>query len=384
MNEGLRQLKPYPMVELARRKAALTARGVDVLDFGTGDPIEPTAASIREALKEAVPEVSQYPSVAGSPELRAAFAAWYERRFGVSLDPQTDVLPTRGSKEAMFHLPLVLVDPSQARRAVVYPNPGYPVMQIGSLYAQAETHPVVLSAEDSYLMDPRMVPESVLARTRMVWINYPHNPTGQDLPEALWQAWVAARERFGFILCSDECYTEIYFGQKPRSLLEFGREGCLVFHSLSKRSGMTAYRSGMVAGDPALIARYRAARAAMGQAPTRWVQAASTVAWSDEEHVAARVAIFAEKRHILGEGLAALGLEVYPTTSTFYLWVRVPAGETDNSYADRLLQAGIVVSPGSMFGAANAGFFRVALVPSPAGCREALARWARVASSTPP
>ena len=210
----------------------------------------------------------------------------------------------------------------------------------------------------------------------MVWLNYPHNPTGQDLPDRLWEAWVAAREEHGFVLCSDECYTELYFGDKPRSLLEFGLEGCLVFHSLSKRSGMTAYRSGIVAGDPELIARYRTARAAMGQAQTAWVEHASAIAWGDEEHVEHRRGIFGVKRDIMLQGLADLGLEVYPTTSTFYLWVAVPGGISDEDYALALLEKGIVISPGSMFGEGNERFFRLALVPSPAGCKEALERWA--------
>ena len=375
MDDRIRRLKPYPMVELARRKAAVQARGIEVLDFGTGDPVEPTAPFIRDALRAAVPEISQYPSVQGEAFLREAFAAWYGRRFGVQLDPATEILPSRGSKEAMFHLPLVLVDPSEARRTVVYPVPGYPVMEIGSYYAAADCHPVAMTAANDYLMDPALIPPEVLERARIVWLNYPHNPTGQDLPEPLWHAWVEARARHGFTLCSDECYTELWFGERPRSLLEFGREGCLVFHSLSKRSGMTAYRSGIVAGDPEIIGRYRAARAAMGQAQTVWVQRASAAAWGDEPHVEARRAIFGEKRRIMTAGLAALGLAIYPTTSTFYLWVAVPAGETDDSYAARLLSVGIVVSPGSMFGPGNEGFVRLALVPTPAACKDALVRW---------
>ncbi len=376
MNESLRNLKPYPMVELARRKAEVAARGIEVLDFGTGDPVEPTAPFIREALAAAIPDISQYPTIAGLAELREAFAAWFARRFDVTLDASTEVLPTRGSKEAMFHLPLVLVDPSEAKRTVVYPDPGYPVMAIGSLYANADLHPVTLTADNDYLMDPAAIPSDVLARARIVWINYPHNPTGKDLPDELWRAWVAAQEEHGFVLCSDECYTEIYFGEKPRSILQFGRTGCLAFHSLSKRSGMTAYRSGMLAGDAEILARYKACRAAMGQAQTEWVQHASIAAWNDESHVEQRRQVFGVKRSIMIRGLEKLGLSLYPTDSTFYLWVSVPEGEKDEAYASRLLEAGIVVSPGSMFGPGNDGFIRLALVPTPAQCKHALERWA--------
>lgn len=374
MNDRIRQLRPYPMVELARRKAELEARGVRVLDFGTGDPVEPTAPFIREALAAAVPAISQYPSVEGSPRLRRAIADWFRSRFGVTLDPDREVLPTSGSKEAMFHLPLTLVDPSSDRDTVVYPVPGYPVMEIGSLYANALTHAVPMTAANDYLMDPATIPESVLARSAIVWLNYPHNPTGQDLPAALWDAWVAARREHGFVLCSDECYTELYDGERPASLLERDREGCLVFHSLSKRSGMTAYRSGFVAGDGAIVSRYKAARAGMGVAVPVWVQAASEAAWRDEAHVVERRAIFAAKRRLMTEGLVRLGRSVYPTTSTFYLWVEVPADTDDAGYAARLLERGLVVSPGSFFGPGNERFVRFALVPDLDGCAEALRR----------
>lgn len=376
MNERIRQLAPYPMVELARRKRALQDAGVQVFDFGTGDPREPTAPAIREALAAAIPEVSQYPSVAGSDELRESYVSWCAQRFGVALDPAREVLPARGSKEAMFHLPLVLVDPSAERSLVVHPEPGYPVMEISAFYAEAETWPYALHAGNDYLMEPDQVPEEVLAKARIVWINYPHNPTGQDLPESLWKAWVAAREEHGFVLCSDECYTEIYFGEKPRSLLEFGREGCLVFHSLSKRSGMTGYRSGMVSGDAELIALYRKSRAAFGQAMTVWAQAASCVAWSDESHVEERRGIFGRKRALMVEGLRERGIEIFPATSTFYLWCRVPAGAGDaRAYCETLLDAGIVASPGSFFGTGNEAWFRLALVPTIENCSAALDAW---------
>jgi len=376
MNDRIRNLPTYPMVELARRKAELIARGVDVLDFGTGDPVEPTPAVVRQALIDAVPHVSQYPTILGIDALRSAYAEWCTRRFDVTIDPTTETLPTRGSKEAMFHLPLVLLEAGAQRDTVVYPEPGYPVMEIGSLYGEAQTHIMPLTAENDYLQDPDDVPAEVLARTQIVWLNYPHNPTGQDMPEALFRKWIDARNEHGFVLCSDECYTEIYFGERPRSLLEFAREGCLVFHSLSKRSGMTGYRSGMISGDAAILALYRKQRAAMGQAQTIWVQHASIAAWNDEAHVQERRRTFQAKRDVMSAGLSELGLAIYPTTSTFYLWVAAPDGETGTTYADKLLEAGIVVSPGSMFGAGNEGFFRIALVPDPAGCERAVERWA--------
>jgi succinyldiaminopimelate transaminase len=375
MNQRILALEPYPMVELARRKKELVARGMQVFDFGTGDPIEPTPGFIVEAYKNAVPAISQYPSVAGEPPVRRAFAAWYERRFGVRLDPDSEVLPSRGSKEAIFHLPLVLVDRGAERRGVVYPVPGYPVMEIGTLYAEAESWAYMLNADNRYLMEPDRVPAEVLAKASIVWLNYPHNPTGQDLPASLWQAWCVARRQYGFVLCSDECYTELYHGDRPRSLLEFEREGCLIFHSLSKRSGMTGYRCGMIAGDSKLIALYRSCRASFGLALPVPEQAASTAAWSEESHVDERRRIFGEKRGIMTEGLRHKGIEIFPATSTFYLRCRVPAGQTDEGYAGALLDRGIVVSPGSFFGPGNEQWIRLALVPAVADCTAALARW---------
>ena len=374
MDDRIRALQTYPMLELARRRRALEAQGVRVFDFGTGDPVEPTAPLIREALRSAVPEISQYPSVRGTPELRHAFRDWFQARFDVALDPETQILPSRGSKEAIFHLPLVLLE-AGSDQVVVYPEPGYPVMEIGALYGLGKRHAYSLTAANDYRMRPEDVPEEQLARARIVWLNYPHNPTGQDLPAELFEAWVAARKEHGFILCSDECYTEIYFGDRPRSLLEFGTEGCLAFHSLSKRSGMTGYRAGIIAGDPEVLANYRAQRAGFGQANPVFVEAAAAAAWKDEAHVIERRAVFGLKRDVMIQGLQSLGLEVYPTSSTFYLWVATPAGETDAAYAERLLRLGIVVSPGSFFGPGNDRFFRIALVPSVEGCQEALARW---------
>jgi succinyldiaminopimelate transaminase len=375
MNRRLRELQEYPMVRLERRKGELEAAGVEVFDFGTGDPREPTPQCIREAFLAAVPEVSQYPKVAGQPAMRRAAAGYLRARFGVAVDADAELLPTAGSKEAIFHLPLVLVEHPGARDLVVYGAPAYPVFEIGALFAQAQAHEIALGPDDSYLLDPDAIAPEVLARAAIVYLNYPHNPTGQLMPAALFERWVRARAEFGFVLVSDECYVDLWYEEPPRSLLEFGREGCLVLHSLSKRSGMTGYRSGFVAGDRALIAHYRRFRAGMGLAPTDPVQAAAAVAWSERAHVEERRALFARKREVFLARFAALGLEVYPGPSTLFLWVRVPPGRSDADYVDELLGHGILASPGSFFGRGQEGFFRLALVPSLEDCERAAARW---------
>ncbi len=375
MNERLLQLKPYPMLRLSEQKAQLRAEGKRVFDFGTGDPDDPTPSFVRQAMIDAIPRSGQYATIQGTDALREAGAGYVRRRFGVELDPATEVLATSGSMEAIFHLPMILVDPSSGRDRVVYGVPGYRVFEIGTHYAEGRAHAVDLTAENGYLLDPDQIGEDVLSETGLVFLNYPHNPTGQELPDELFERWVAARDRHGFVLVSDEVYADIYFERPSRSLLEFGREGCLVIHSLSKRSSMTGYQTGLFAGDADLIATLRHFRASMGLSSPVWTQAAATAAWLDDDHVDDKRALLEAKRHVMLELFQARRLQVYPGTSTLYLWVEVPEGFTDTSDAEHLIERGIVVSPGSNFGPNQERFFRVALAPDVAECSEAAALW---------
>ena len=378
MNERLRSLPTYPMVRLEQWKQDLAARGRTVFDFGTGDPREPTPAILRDALRNGVPEVSQYPPTQGTPALRRAAAAYLQRRFEVQVDPETEVLATLGSKECLFHLPMTFVEVPSDKDLVLYGEPAYPVYEIGALFAEAWTYAVPLRVDNGYAMDPDALPVGVLKRASVVFLNYPHNPTGFCLPDALFRRWVEVREEYGFVLVSDECYVDLHYdGPRPRSLLEFGRTGCLAVHSLSKRSGMTGYRSGFVAGDPDLVATYRRFRASMGTAPQEFVQTAAALAWTDEAHVHERVRCFADKRKVMLELCKARGLTVHGSAAGLYLWVEVPAGTTDVAYAERCREAGILVAPGSFFGGGQERFVRLALVPSVDECRAAAAAWPR-------
>lgn len=378
MNPALRALKPYPMAELQRRKAELMANGKTVFDFGTGDPIEPTPAFIPQALRAAVPEISQYPSVAGTPALRAAAAGYLQRRFGVRVDAAKQVLPAAGSKEAIFHLPLAFIDPATAKDTVIYGTPGYPVYQAGTLFAGAKEHPMVLTRERGYRLDLTTLPLDLLKRTAITWINYPHNPTGACVDLAYYRAQAAVCAEHGILLASDECYQDLWFDESatpPPSLLEVAITGVLAFHSCSKRSGMTGYRSGFIAGDAALIAAYRGWRAAMGVGSPAFIEQAAAAAWNDDAHAIERRRIFAAKYKLLSEGLAAKGIEILASEAGLYLWARVPGNGDANAYAARCLDAGLVVSPGEFFGEGGAGWFRLALVPSLDDCRRALALW---------
>ena len=374
LNPVLVELPAYPFVRMDERRRELEEKGVKLFDFGTGDPHEPTDHKIRQALIEGVPEVSQYPSAYGARELREAFCGFMRRRHGVELDPDAEVLPAAGSKEAIFHAPLAFLHPSHERRGVAYGTPGYPVYERGGLFAGGETLPVKLRKEDGFLLPVGALdPE----KTRILWINYPHNPTGATATYSYLKEVALFCREHDILLFSDECYNEIYSGTPPPSILEVTRERALAFVSLSKRSGMTGYRSAMMAGDPELIAALKKLRPSIGVASPDFVQKAATAAWSDDAHVEKRNRIFAEKRALFVDFFKRVGLRVLPTNASIYLWVEGPKAYRgdDEAYALRLLEEGIVVASGSSFGPGGEGFFRVALVPSLEECKEAIERW---------
>jgi len=378
VNERLRQLPSYPMEQLAGWKLAIERAGKRVFDFGTGDPREPTPELLRLALADGLAAVSQYPPTRGTKPLRAAVANYLQRRFAVRVDAETEVLATLGSKECLFHLPMTFVQVPSEKDLVLYGEPAYPVYEIAALFAEAWTYAVPLAVGNGYAMDPDALPEAVLKRASVVFLNYPHNPTGFCLPDALFRRWVEVREQYGFVLVSDECYADLHYdGPRPRSLLEFGKKGCLAVHSLSKRSGMTGYRSGFVAGDAEMIATYARFRASMGTAPQEFVQAAATVAWTEDPHVAKRVATFGSKREVLMAMCRERGLQVHGSQAGLYLWIEVPAGTDGAAYAQRCREVGIVIAPGAFFGRGQERYVRLALVPTLDECRAAAALWPR-------
>lgn len=363
------------MVALDERKASLRAAGRTLYDFGLGDPREPTPSFLREALRSAVPEVSQYPSPAGTPALRRACAGYLERRFGVRLDPERQIVPATGAKESIFHLPLAFA--GGARRKVVMPDPGYPTYEVGTRFAGLEPVKVPLTARNRFLLEPEEVGEAVLSQTLLFWICYPHNPTGAVAPRDYLERVGRAALRHGFVVASDECYADVYFGERPLSMLEVQVENALAIHSCSKRSGMTGYRSGFVAGDADLVALVRRMRSHPGVASPDFVSAAAAAAWGDDAHAAERREVFRRKREKLLRFFASRRLEVQGSEATIYLWVKVPRGHDAASYAGALLEAGIVVAPGTAFGAGE-GYVRVALVPTLEECDAAIAAWGRV------
>ena len=383
MNKILESLRPYPMDELNRIKQSLKEKGVKIYDFGTGDPKEPTPEFIREAIKNAIPEVSQYPTVAGKKELREAISSYIQRRFNVFLDPDTQIIPSNGSKEAIFHFPLVFIDPSEEKKTVIFGTPAYPVYERGTLFANGNVYPVKLKEEDNFLLRLDKLPEEVLKKTKIVWINYPHNPTGAMADKAYLKDVYDICNQYGIILCSDECYIDLYFEEKPPSVLEVGEKNVVAFHSLSKRSGMTGYRSGFVAGDKDIIQKYKKYRTSFGVATPEFIQEGAKVAWSDDNHVLERNKIFKEKRDIFINFFNQIGLDYLYPKATFYFWVKSPDGIPAKEYVKTLLEHGIVVSIGENFCAGveiqnnscESQFFRIALVPTVDECKEAVRVW---------
>src|SRR2546430_5829496 len=308
----------YPFWGLEEERRALVEAGVEVLDSAKGDPNEPTDPMIRRALVEALPERAPYPLAQGLPELREAAAGWLGRRFGVGVDPDAEIVPTYGSKEAIFSLAQVL---GTRGRVVAFGEPAYPVYERGALFAGARVQTLPLRRENGFLPDLAELDDDVA----LVWVNYPHNPTGAVAPRQFYDELAEAAERHDFVVASDEAYTELWFDDPPPSALQAAdRSRIVVFQTLSKRSSMTGYRSGFVAGPPEIVAALKAYRPTVGTAPQEFVQRASVAAWDDERHGEETRARYRAKRALLIPAIGACGWEIVASEATMYLWVVGP------------------------------------------------------------
>jgi succinyldiaminopimelate transaminase len=363
----LTELAQYPFTRLDEWKAEARADGVELIDFGMGDPREVTPAFIREALAAAIEPVSSYPRATGLAELRDAIAGWLERRFGVVADPATEIVPTLGSKEAIFSFAQVTLG---EKRLVAIPEPAYPVYERGALFANGGVVTVPLSEDGGWL--PDLDAFDAWDEIALFWVSYPNNPTGAVAPLSFYEELAARAREHGFLLCSDEAYSELWFAEPPVSALQVeDRSNVVVFNTLSKRSSMTGYRSGFVCASAEICNALRAFRPTVGTAPQEFVQRASVAAWSDERHVEDVRALYRRKRDTLLPALEERGLRLAGSSATFYLWADV--GGPSEDFARRLLSHGIVVAPGSFFGAAGDGYARFALVPTQEECERAAA-----------
>jgi LL-diaminopimelate aminotransferase len=361
----LARIPPYFFAGMLERVAQLRARGVDVVGLDVGDPDLPTPPEIVERAVAALrdPRNHRYPSYAGLGELRAAMAGWYRRRFGVELDPDTQVLPLLGSKDGIAHLPFAVVDPGDV---VLVPDPGYAVYVSGALMAGGEPHPLRLRPERGFLPDLDAVPDRVARRARLLWINYPNNPTAAVAPSAFLDEAVAFCAERGILCAHDAPYSEITFGgyrapsllQSPGAL-EVGVE----FHSLSKTYNMTGWRVGMAVGNAEAIRLLAQVKSNVDSGIFAVVQRAALAALDEpDEALAARNALLAGRQTRLCEAFAAAGIDVPRPQATFYLWAPVPGDGDSGAFATELLErAAVSVTPGVAFGPGGEGYFRVSL-----------------------
>ena len=378
LNPVLAGMTSYPFLRLIEAKRAAMARGVDVIDFGIGEPHEVTPAFIPRALERALADepVSTYPSAEGLPELREAVAGWAGRRFGAALDPATEVIPTQGSKEVIFSLAQVFAGHGDR---VVVTTPGYPVPARGALFAGARLGELALDPARGWQPDLDAVDWDGVA---LLWLNFPNNPTAATASLELYERAAALAREHDFVLAVDEAYSELWFeGEPPVSALQVAdRTNVVVLNTLSKRSSMPGYRSGFAAGDPQAIAALKRFRPNVGVAPQTFIQRAAAAAWSDEDHVIEVRERYRAKRDAILPALLQIGLRPSGGHASFFLWLRVPEGEDPEAFALRLLdEHGVAVAPGSIFGPAGAGHVRIALVPTPEDCRRAAERLASVA-----
>ena len=391
MNPLLSKLQPYPFERLRQLFAGVTPPAqLRPISLGMGEPRHPTPAFIQQALVQSLAGLANYPSTAGEPRLRQACAGWLQRRYGIAVNPDTQVLPINGSREALFAFAQTVIDASRPGATVVCPNPFYQIYEGAALLAGATPWYAPSDPARNFAVDWDSVPESVWQTTQLLFVCSPGNPTGAVMPLTEWEKLFALSDRYGFVIASDECYSEIYFqGEPPLGGLEaaakLGRSDyrrLIAFTSLSKRSNVPGLRSGFVAGDAALIQSFLLYRTYHGSAMGPAVQGASIVAWNDEAHVAENRALYREKFTQVTPMLSAV-MEVALPDAGFYLWAKVPdhLGMSDAEFARALLaQYNVTVLPGSYLARDSAGInpgaqrVRMALVAETSECVEAAAR----------
>ena len=374
----LSKIPPYLFAEIDRKVQEKKRAGVDVISLGIGDPDLPTPQRIVHVLQEAAadPANHRYASYFGLAELRQAIADWYADRSGVTLDPTTEILPTLGSKDGIAHVPLALVDPGDI---VLAPDPGYTVYVTGAIMAGAEPHIMPLTAGNHWLPDLDAIPDGVAQRARLMWLNYPNNPTAAVADRDFLERAVAFCRRYDIILCHDAPYSEIAFdGYRPLTLFEIpgAKEIGLEFHSLSKTFNMTGWRIGWVCGRADLVGLIGQLKTNIDSGIFQAVQWAAIEALSggDQETRAACDA-YARRHRLVADTLNDLGWSIKPPRATFYVWAPVPDGYDSIGFASHVLdEVGVNITPGVGFGAHGEGYFRLSVTAPDARLEEAMAR----------
>jgi len=379
--ERLSKLPPYLFAEIDRKRKAAIAAGRDVINLGIGDPDTPTPAFIIEEMCRAAHDARnhQYALDAGLPEFRRAVAHWYRRRFGVTLDADTEVLPTIGSKEAIAHFPLAVLNPGDV---ALVPEPGYPPYRSGAIFAGAEVHLMPLTAQNGFLPDLDAIPPRVLDRAKLITVNYPNNPTAAVATADFYVRLVAFAKRHGLIVASDAAYTEIYYDERPMSFLETpgARDVGIEFHSLSKTFNMTGWRVAFAVGNAELVSHLGRLKTNLDSGIFQAIQFAGVKALERVDEVTpVLLGMYRARRDALVDGLEKAGWNVTPPPATFYVWMPTPKRLPSTEVATRLLEeTDIVVTPGVGFGPSGEGFVRAALTVTEERLREAADRIAKL------
>ncbi|QLE55233.1 pyridoxal phosphate-dependent aminotransferase [Nostoc sp. TCL26-01] len=375
----LEKIPPYLFAELNRKREELIAQGVDIINMAVGDPDKPTPASILQAMREAIDDAANhnYPPYQGTQEFREAVVRWMERRFGVrELNPNTEVVCSIGSKEAIHNTFLAFVE---AGDYTLIPDPGYPVYRTSTIFAGGEPFTMPLKAENQFLPDLSIIPEEIARKAKMLWINYPNNPTGALATWELFAELVAFCRQYDILLCHDHAYSEMaYDGYKPPSILQIpgAKDVAIEFHSLSKSYNMTGWRIGFAVGNAYAISGLSQVKTNVDSGVFKAIQKAAIAAYStDEAELKAVMSVYQNRRDIIVKGLQSLGWPIAPPKATLYVWVPVPAGYSSTEFATLLLdKCGILVPPGNGYGASGEGYFRIALTIADERLAEAIQR----------
>jgi LL-diaminopimelate aminotransferase len=376
------QIPPYLFAEIDKKKEEMRKKGIDLIDVGIGDPDLPTPAPIIERLKKSSedPKNHRYPSYEGMIEFRKAAAQWFEKRFGVTFNPQTEVLALIGSKEGIAHIPLAFVNPGDY---VLVPSPGYPVYRVATLFAGGIPYFLPLRKENGFLPNLSEIPESIAKKAKLLFINYPNNPTSAIAEKPFFEEVLSFARRYQIIVCHDAAYSEVAFdGYRPLSFFEVegAKEIGIEFHSLSKTFNMTGWRIGFAVGCPEIISVLGRVKTNIDSGIFQAIQEAGTAALNHfDTPLPEIIEVYERRRDVMIKGLREIGLEVDPPRATFYLWIRVPTGYTSAKFAALLLeQGGIVATPGNGFGDEGEGYIRMALTVDEKRCKEAIERLKRI------
>ncbi len=381
-SERLRRLPPYLFAEIDRRKRELIKQGKDLVNLGVGDPDLPAFKLVRDALKAALdePGVHSYPPDNGLPEFREAIARWYQRRAGAKVDPEREIRPVIGSKEGIGHLPLAVLNPGDV---ALIPDPGYPPYRSGTEFAGGVPYFLPLRRENGFLPDLDAIDPQVLKRAKILYVNYPNNPTGAVAPESFYRKVIDFARKHGLLVVHDAAYSEMWYDEKPPLFLQFdgAKEVGVEFHSLTKTYNMAGWRVGWVAGNPEVVSALGDLKTNLDSGVFSAIQKAAVVALEkgDEDQTALRK-VYQRRRDLFVAGMRKAGWPVEPMKATFYVWTQVPKGTGSIEFCRRVLEEGhVVTTPGVGFGPSGEGFFRVSLTSSEERIQEAVGRLAKLA-----